>query len=104
MSATAVINLRIPEEEKALIDLAAQVCGKNRTSFILEKALRSAEEILLDRTQFSLAPEQWANFVAALDAPVHANPALKKLLHTTPPWEASPKLPAFEIASPSSTL
>jgi uncharacterized protein (DUF1778 family) len=84
---TEVINLRIPSEHKALIDLAASLAGKNRTAFIVENAVRSAEEMLLDRTQFRLSPEQWEKFNAALDEPVRSNPAFAKLLAVTAPWE-----------------
>ena len=58
MTATASINLRISNEEKALIDQAAQSMGKSRTAFILENTLRVAEEVILDRTRFTLDSEQ----------------------------------------------
>ena len=35
-AATEVINVRIPAEQKAIIDNAAQLLGKSRTAFILE--------------------------------------------------------------------
>jgi uncharacterized protein (DUF1778 family) len=88
MTQTETISLRIPTEHKAMIDMAASMLGKNRTSFILENALRSAEELLNERTQFRVTPEQWQKFQAALDAPLECNPALKKLLSTPAPWEA----------------
>ena len=69
MAATASINLRISNDEKALIDLAAQSMGKSRTAFILENTLRIAEEAILDRTRFTLDSTQWAQLHAALDIP-----------------------------------
>jgi uncharacterized protein (DUF1778 family) len=69
MTATASINLRISDEEKALIDQAAQSLGKSRTAFILENTLRLAEEVILDRTRFTLGSEQWEQLSAALDNP-----------------------------------
>ena len=69
MTATASINLRISHDEKALIDLAAKSMGKSRTAFILENALRVAEETVLDRTRFTLDSEQWAQLLKALDTP-----------------------------------
>jgi len=69
MTATASINLRISDEEKALIDQAAQSLGKSRTAFILENTLRLAENIVLDRTRFTLDSAQWEQINAALDAP-----------------------------------
>lgn len=88
MTATASINLRISDAEKALIDHAAQSLGKSRTAFILENTLRCAEEALLDRTRFTLDAEQWERFTAALDAAPSEEQAtrLKKLFSVEAPW------------------
>jgi len=87
MASTETINLRIPPAQKAIIDLAADMAGKNRTAFILENAVRSAEELLMEKTHFQLSAEQWDAFQAALDAPVSENRALKQLLDTPAPWD-----------------
>lgn len=89
MTATASINLRISNEERALIDQAAQSMGKTRTAFILENTLRIAEEIILDRTRFTLTNEQWAAMNAALDTPPSEEQAqgLSKLLSAKAPWK-----------------
>ena len=44
-------------------------------------------EALLDRRYFSLDPERWAAFQAALDAPARPNPRLKKLLRSPSVFE-----------------
>ena len=75
MASTETINLRIPPAQKAIIDLAADMAGKNRTAFILENAVRSAEELLIEKTHFQLSAEQWDAFQAALAAPVLKNVA-----------------------------
>ncbi|MDD2966066.1 MAG: DUF1778 domain-containing protein [Desulfovibrionaceae bacterium] len=89
MPATASINLRISNEEKALIDQAAQSLGKTRTDFILENSLRAAEAIILDRTRFTLSSEQWAAMNAALDTPPSGEQAqgLSGLLTAKAPWK-----------------
>ncbi|MBG3876208.1 DUF1778 domain-containing protein [Desulfovibrio oxamicus] len=87
MASTDIINLRVPPEQKAIIDLAAALAGKNRTAFILEHAVRSAEELLLEKSHFQLSTAQWDAFQAALDAPVRDNPALEHLLATPAPWD-----------------
>ena len=86
-AATEVINVRIPAEQKAIIDNAAQLLGKSRTAFMLELAVRLAEDILAENTHFQLSPEQWDAFTTLLDAPVHPNPALDRLLSTPAPWD-----------------
>ena len=46
-------------------------------------------EALLDRRYFSLDPERWAAFQAALDASARPNPRLKKLLQTPSVFECA---------------
>lgn len=89
MTATASINLRISDAEKALIDQAAQSMGKSRTAFILENTLRIAEEVLLDRTRFTLDSEMWGKLQAALDNPPSEEQlrGLSKLFAAQVPWQ-----------------
>jgi len=54
-TATEVINVRIPAAQKALIDSAAQLLGKSRTAFILDLAVRHAEDVLAEKTHFQLS-------------------------------------------------
>ena len=85
--ATEVINVRIPAAQKALIDSAAKLLGKSRTAFILDLAVRHAEDVLAEKKHFQLTQEQWDAFTQALDAPVQPDPALVRLLNTPAPWE-----------------
>ncbi len=89
MPSLNVINLRISEVQKALIDSAAKALGKNRTTFILENALRSAEDVLLDRSHFQLDAGQWANFTELLDnAPSEEQLEKLRTLFAAPtPWK-----------------
>ena len=82
----STLNLRISPEERDLIDMAANIQGKNRTDFILEAARQAAEETLLDRTIFWVSPQAYAEFVALLDAPPQPNERLRKTLQTPAPW------------------
>jgi uncharacterized protein (DUF1778 family) len=89
MTATASINLRISNEEKALIDQAAQSMGKSRTAFILENTLKIAEEVILARTRFTLDSRQWEQLNAALDNPPSDEQVqgLSKLFTAKAPWQ-----------------
>ena len=89
MTATASINLRISDSEKALIDQAAQSLGKSRTAFILENTLRVAEEVILDRTRFTLDSETWDELQTALDTPPSEEQmrGLHKLFSAQAPWQ-----------------
>jgi uncharacterized protein (DUF1778 family) len=88
MLATEVINLRLSPEQKSLIDCAAQATGKSRSAFILENTLRCAEEMILDRTRFTLDAAQWEQVSAALDASLSDEQAegLRKLFGAKAPW------------------
>jgi uncharacterized protein (DUF1778 family) len=47
---TFAVNLRMRGDARALIDCAAKARGKSRTEFMIDAALRSAEEAFLDQT------------------------------------------------------
>ena len=81
------LNLRIKPEERGLIDRAALLAGKTRTDFVLEAARRAAEDALLDRTVFNVAPEAYAAFLARLDEPPRPNERLRRAMQTPAPWE-----------------
>ena len=83
------LNLRIPTEERNLIDRAARSSGKTRTDFILGAARRAAEEELLDRAVFVVSPKAYAKFTALLDAPPQPNERLRRTLQTALPWAKS---------------
>lgn len=80
------LNLRIPPEERNLIDRAAEAAGKTRTDFILSAARRAAEETLLDRTILSVSPEAYAEFLARLDEPAKPNERLRNTMQAPEPW------------------
>lgn len=87
MSTDEVVTLHCSAAQKALIDSVARVLGKPPAAFVLDAAVRRAGEVLTDRTEFQLSPEQWEAFTKLLDAPVQHNPALDRLLNTPAPWE-----------------
>ncbi|AND70646.1 hypothetical protein ATSB10_31920 [Dyella thiooxydans] len=82
------INLRAKAAQRSLIDQAAQVAGKSRTDFMLEAACERAQQVLLERTVFTLDANRFKRFQALLDAPVETGEALRKLLRRQAPWEA----------------
>lgn len=86
----SAISLRISDKEKTLIDHAAKVLGKSRSAFILEGAMRKADEVLLDRTRFALTPEQWDRMAALMDAPPTSEQrqGLQRLLSAPTPWKS----------------
>jgi uncharacterized protein (DUF1778 family) len=79
--------MRIKPATRNLIDRAAELLGKTRTDFMLEASERRAEEVLLDRTIFTVGPEIYTEYLARLDAPAQFNKRLKRTMLTKAPWD-----------------
>ncbi|NNH68225.1 DUF1778 domain-containing protein [Rhizobium laguerreae] len=85
--ASVALNMRIKPATRNLIDRAAEMLGKTRTDFMLEASERRAEEVLLDRTIFTVSAEVYAEYLARLDAPTQPNERLKRTTSTKAPWD-----------------
>ncbi|WP_101102671.1 DUF1778 domain-containing protein [Macromonas bipunctata] len=83
----AAINLRALPEQRALIDQAASLLGKNRSDFMLEVACERAQAVLLDQVLFQLDADKFQQFNTLLDAPPATNPGLERLLAVQAPWQ-----------------
>jgi uncharacterized protein (DUF1778 family) len=81
------LNMRVLPETRSLIDLAAELLGKNRTDFVIDAARQAAQNALLDRTVIPINDKAHAAFVALLDAPPQPNERLRKSLQTPAPWD-----------------
>ena len=66
---------------------AAALTGKSRTDFILESAIRDAQQVLLDQCFFQLDEFAFDRMVEILDNPPAPSAALRRLLATPAPWE-----------------
>ena len=73
------IDLRATRDEERLIRLGAERRGENFTRFIVKSACSEAEVALADQRHFNLPADTFDEFVAALDRPTNAIPALRKL-------------------------
>lgn len=74
------INIRVAKRQRDLIDEAAKLKHKTRTSFILDAVTAEAENTILDQRIFLLSPAKYKEFLAALDKPPEVNLKLKKML------------------------
>lgn len=81
------INIRAKQNQRDLIDRAAEVQGKSRSEFMLESAYQKAQDVLLDRSFLGLDDLKFKQFVALLDAPPTRNEKLHALLTTQSPWD-----------------
>lgn len=85
--ASVPLNMRIKPATRNLIDRAAELLGKTRTDFMLEASERRAEEVLLDRTIFTVSSGTYAEYLALLDAPPQPNERLARTMSTKAPWD-----------------
>ncbi|MBD2242805.1 DUF1778 domain-containing protein [Nostoc sp. FACHB-888] len=82
-----VINIRVQQTQRDLIDHAATILGKTRSDFMLEVACREAENVICDNTFFALDEERYQEFMAILDSPPKVDEELRKFLRTKSPWD-----------------
>ena len=76
---TEKLDLRLSQAAKRTLQAAATAERKSVSEFVLDTALREAEERLADRRVFTLDGKKWEAFVAALDAPPRRHPRLERL-------------------------
>jgi uncharacterized protein (DUF1778 family) len=81
-------NIRATTDEKSLVEEAARATRMTSSQFVLQAALRSAEEVLADKSRFVLSEEQWGRFTTLLDRPAREIGALKKASSKPSPFRA----------------
>ena len=81
------VNFRMSTERLSLIDRAAAIRGVTRTEFVLRSSEAAAIETLNERPVIALDDEAWDDFIAALDAPVELDPAVKERYARRPRWD-----------------
>lgn len=91
MGRDQVLQLRATAQQRQLIDQAAAAEGVSRTEFILRSCQDRAQAVLLDRTLFSLNPEQSVALLADLNHPEQSRAdqqVIVDLLAAPTPWDA----------------
>lgn len=77
----SVINMRTTEDEKSLLQKAADFAGfSNLTNFIMTVARREAHRLLSDYHTTYLSAQDWEQVNQLMANPPKANAKLKKLL------------------------
>jgi uncharacterized protein (DUF1778 family) len=85
---TEKLDLRLTRAAKETLQAAAAAERKSVSEFVLDSALREAEERLIDRRVFTLDRKSWDAFVAALDAPPRRHPRLERLFSESSVFDA----------------
>jgi uncharacterized protein (DUF1778 family) len=84
---TEKFDIRLSEEEQALIKQAAKIRRTTPTSFIREQAMVAAESVIHEQTRFVLTEEQWKVLNAAFNEPPRVLARLKNKLAGTDEWD-----------------
>jgi len=74
------LNIRCNTHARALLDRAAAYAHQSVSEFVLSHALASAEKVVQQQEAITLKPEDFAAFLAMLDAPATPNAALQEAL------------------------
>jgi uncharacterized protein (DUF1778 family) len=72
-------DLRVAEDEDALVKLASSSAEVNFTTFVRNAALAEARRVLADRTSFALDEADWRRFMDSLDRPARVPEGLREL-------------------------
>lgn len=88
---TEKLDLRLTPAAKQTLQAAAAAERKSVSEFILDAALRQAEEGLADRHIFTLDAKSWDAFVTALDAPPRRHARLERLFREPSVFDSKSK-------------
>lgn len=84
---TTVLSVRVNDDERSLLEIAANHAHTTLSEFIRRKALEAAELELMEQRIVEIPNNLWEQFEAWLDTPPQTNPALKRLAEIKPVWE-----------------
>lgn len=80
----ARLDLRLPQEARALIAEAASLAGTSLTDYILNLVVPAARRDVLESTIIRLSKQAWDDFLEILDRP--DSDRLAALRERTPSW------------------
>ena len=87
LSTTSVLSVRVNQDERALLEAAADQAHTNLSDFMRRKALEAAENDVLNRRIVTIPAKDWEAFETWAKRPPQTSPALRALLNLTPTWE-----------------
>ena len=80
------LNIRASAEVKNLVEEAARATHMTASAFILQAALRAAQDVFADQTRFVLSPDKWSAFTAVLNRPAREIGALERAASKPSPF------------------
>jgi uncharacterized protein (DUF1778 family) len=83
----SVLSVRVSQNERLLLETAAEQYHTTLSDFIRRKAIEAAEADVLERRLVVIPAADWEKFEAWVDSPAKEVPALRKLASTPPKWQ-----------------
>jgi uncharacterized protein (DUF1778 family) len=84
---TEKFDIRLSQQEEALIKQAARLQRTSPTNFIRQQAVVAAEAVVHEQTRFVVTDKQWQAIEVALSEPAKVLPSLKKKLSQPDEWD-----------------
>lgn len=84
---TEKFDIRLSQQEEALIKQAASLQRTSPTNFIRQQAVIAAEAVVHEQTCFLVTEEQWNLIQQALNNPARVLPNLQKKLSLPDEWD-----------------
>jgi uncharacterized protein (DUF1778 family) len=83
---SSVLNVRLSEDERALLETASSRARTSVSDFVRRKALEAAEVDLLDRRIITIPAKDWTRFEAWAAQPAREVAGIKELARRPPTW------------------
>jgi uncharacterized protein (DUF1778 family) len=84
---TEKFDIRLSQQEEAVIKQAAKLQCTSPTNFIRQQAVVAAEAVVHEQSRFVVTNEQWQAIEEALSAPARVLPNLQKKLSQPDEWD-----------------
>lgn len=83
------IHLRARQQDRLIIDQAAELVGANRSQFMMASALKEAKNILLDQSTIFMDAKNFNKVMDWADKPASKTEVagMKRLLQAKTPWQ-----------------
>lgn len=80
----SIINIRANSKDRDLINYAASLKKQNRSEFMIDVALREAQNVILEQAFFAIDANSFSEVKNLLENPPPINQKLQKLLTQKP--------------------
>ncbi len=84
---TEKFDIRLSQQEEAVIKQAAKLQSTTPTNFIRQQAVVAAEAVVHEHTRFVVTAKQWKAIEDVLSQPAKVLPSLKKKLSHPDKWD-----------------